>query len=68
MTGLFAGFPGARRWRQLLSPPHRQLARASDLLKTALDTLPDWVLDSTELRPTPREPAMVPVNSAETSS
>lgn len=53
MTGLFAGFPGARRWRQLLSPPHRQLVRASDLLKTALDTLPDWVLDSTELRPVP---------------
>jgi tRNA-dihydrouridine synthase A len=53
MTDLFAGFPGARRWRQLLSPPYRSWPKASDVLKAGMDLFPDWVLDSIELRPTP---------------
>jgi tRNA-dihydrouridine synthase A len=56
MTGLFAGFPGARRWRQLLSPPYRKFGRGSDLLRAGLDIFPDWVLDSREYRPTPLVP------------
>lgn len=56
MTGLFAGFPGARRWRQLLSPPYRKYGRASDLLRAGLDIFPDWVLDSREHRPSPLLP------------
>lgn len=51
MTDLFAGFPGARRWRQLLSPPYRAFARASDLLKAGMDLFSDAVLDTVELRP-----------------
>jgi tRNA-dihydrouridine synthase A len=54
MTSLFAGFPGARRWRQLLSPPYRVWTHARDVLLEGLATLPDWVLDSKELRPTGR--------------
>lgn len=53
MTDLFAGFPGARRWRQLLSPPYKTFSRASDLLYAGMDLFPDWVLDTTDLRPTP---------------
>ena len=53
MTDLFAGFTGARRWRQLLSPPYRSFARASDLLRTGMDLFPDSTLDSTDLRPAP---------------
>jgi tRNA-dihydrouridine synthase len=53
MTDLFAGFPGARRWRQLLSPPYKTFARASEILKVGIDLFPDWVLDSTDLRPVP---------------
>lgn len=53
MTDLFAGFPGARRWRQLISPPYRAFPRASDVLKHGIDLFPDWVLDSTDLRPVP---------------
>jgi len=53
MTDLFAGFPGARRWRQLLSPPYKSFSRASDLLRAGLELFPDWVLDSTDLRPLP---------------
>jgi tRNA-dihydrouridine synthase A len=55
MTGLFAGFPGARRWRQLLSPPFRPFSTYSDLMKQGLELLPDWVLDSTDLRPAPMQ-------------
>lgn len=53
MTDLFAGFPGARKWRQLLSPPYQTFSRASDILKAGMDLFPDWVLDSTDLRPAP---------------
>jgi tRNA-dihydrouridine synthase A len=53
MTDLFAGFPGARRWRQLLSPPYRKFKKASDLLQAGLELFPDWVLESTDLRPAP---------------
>jgi len=53
MTDLFAGFPGTRRWRQLLSPPYRTFPRASDVLKAGMALFPDSILDSTELRPTP---------------
>jgi len=53
MTDLFAGFPGARRWRQLISPPYKTFAQASDILKAGMDLFPDWVLDSRELRPAP---------------
>lgn len=53
MTDLFAGFPGARKWRQLLSPPYRSFSRASDILKAGMDLFPDWVLDSTDHRPVP---------------
>jgi tRNA-dihydrouridine synthase A len=58
MTDLFAGFPGARRWRQLISPPYKTFPRASDILKAGIDLFPDWVLDSTDWRPVPlpREP------------
>lgn len=51
MTGLFAGFPGARRWRRLLSPPYKSFARASDILRAGMELFPDWVLDSVDLRP-----------------
>jgi len=54
MTDLFAGFPGARRWRQLISPPYKSFPRASDILKVGMDLFPDWVLDSTDWRPGPR--------------
>jgi tRNA-dihydrouridine synthase A len=59
MTDLFAGFPGARRWRQLLSPPYKVFGRASDILRVGMDLFPQEVLDSTDLRPTllSREPA-----------
>jgi tRNA-dihydrouridine synthase A len=53
MTDLFAGFPGARRWRQLLSPPYKKFPRASGVLRAGLELFPDWVLDTTDLRPTP---------------
>jgi tRNA-dihydrouridine synthase A len=53
MTDLFAGFSGARRWRQLLSPPYRTFARASDVLRAGMDLFPDATLDSTDLRPAP---------------
>ncbi len=59
MTDLFAGFPGARRWRQLLSPPYKKFPRASDLLAAGLQIFPDWVLDSTEHRPIPLPQAIV---------
>ena len=61
MTDLFAGFPGARRWRQLLSPPYRKFPRASDLLRAGLDLFPDWVLDSSELRPAPLTREVSPI-------
>lgn len=48
MTGLFAGLPGARKWRRLLSPPYRKRERASDLFREAIEALPSWVLDLTE--------------------
>lgn len=53
MTDLFAGFSGARRWRQLLSPPYKTFARASDLLRVGMDLFPDSTLDSIDLRPAP---------------
>jgi len=56
MTDVFAGFPGARKWRQLLSPPYKSFAQASDVLKIGMDLFPDWVLDSTDLRPVPLLP------------
>jgi tRNA-dihydrouridine synthase A len=51
MTDLFAGFPGARRWRQLISPPYKKFARASDILNEGMGLFPDWVLDTTDYRP-----------------
>lgn len=51
MTDLFAGFPGARKWRQLLSPPHRSFAKASDRLREGLNLFSDEILDSTSYRP-----------------
>jgi len=51
MTDLFAGFPGVRRWRQLLSPPYKKFARASDILRAGMDLFPDAILDSTDWRP-----------------
>jgi len=54
MTDLFAGFPGARRWRQLLSPPYKKFSQASDLLRAGLDLFPDWALDSIDHRPAGR--------------
>lgn len=53
MTDLFTGFPGARKWRQLLSPPYKSFPVASDILKAGMDLFPDWVLDSRDLRPAP---------------
>jgi len=53
MTDLFAGFQGARKWRQLLSPPYKKFARASDLLKVGMEIFPDSTLDTTDLRPIP---------------
>lgn len=51
MTALFAGFPGARKWRQLLSPPYKSFVHARGILEEGLRLLPPWVLESTDLRP-----------------
>ncbi len=51
MTSLLAGFPGARKWRQALSPPFQKVERSSELFQRLLAVLPSWVLDSTDLRP-----------------
>ena len=53
MTDLFTGFRGARKWRQLLSPPYKSFDRSSDLLRAGMDLFSDEVLDSTDLRPIP---------------
>lgn len=65
MTGLFAGFPGARRWRQLLSPPYRAFARGSDRLRAGLALFGPEVLDTTAYRPeASRGRELNPVESA----
>ncbi len=53
MTDLFAGFRGARKWRQLLSPPYKTFHRSSDILKVGMELFPDEILDSTDHRPPP---------------
>ncbi len=51
MTSLFSGFPGARKWRQALSPPFQEIQKSSDLFRQILEVIPSWVLDSCDLRP-----------------
>ena len=53
MTDLFAGFAGARRWRQLLSPPYRKFSPMGSILDVGMGLFSDEVLDSTLYRPVP---------------
>lgn len=55
MTSLFAGFPGTRKWRQLVSPPYKKFSQARGILEEGLKILPGWVLDSLDLRPPKKE-------------
>lgn len=51
MTALFLGFRGARKWRQLLSPPYKSFSQARGIIEEGLKFLPADVLDTTQLRP-----------------
>ena len=53
MTGLFAGFRGARRWRQLLSPPYTLFRPMSGILTAGMPLFDDETLDTTVYRPKP---------------
>lgn len=53
---LFAGLPGARKWRQLLSPPYKKFARGSDIIRAAFELLDPYVLDTLTSEPPPKPP------------
>jgi tRNA-dihydrouridine synthase A len=53
MTGLFAGFRGARRWRQLLSPPYAHFQPMSGILEAGMRLFDDDTLDTPKYRPEP---------------
>lgn len=45
ILGLFHNKRGSRLWRQLITPPWKEDIYASDVLKKALQVLPEEVLD-----------------------
>ncbi|MEI8093967.1 MAG: tRNA dihydrouridine(20/20a) synthase DusA [Spirochaetales bacterium] len=53
MTDLFAGFRGARKWRQLLSPPYKSFEPMSAVLEAGMRLFDDETLDTTAYRPAP---------------
>jgi tRNA-dihydrouridine synthase A len=49
LTGLVTGMPGARKFRQILSPPLPKTYRGSELLQQALEALPEFTRTTSKL-------------------
>lgn len=44
--GLFHGVRGSKKWRQIITPPWKEVKNAVDILKEALEVLPEDILDA----------------------